>query len=100
MLRDYGAPSLETAAEVTGMSPRSIQRRLTRDGLNYRCVIDRVRFPVATEMLTTSHASLDEIVFALGYSRANNFMRAFRSLTGVTPGEYRRRHLCAEPRST
>jgi hypothetical protein len=38
---------LPFAAELAGMSPRSLQRRLERDGLTWREIVDRARYSLA-----------------------------------------------------
>jgi AraC-like DNA-binding protein len=83
-------PSLETAAEIIGTSPRTLRRRLADEGIGYRQVTDRVRFRRARELLADSGLSITEIAYGLGYSGPNNFTRAFRRMSTFTPGEYRR----------
>lgn len=51
------------------------------------------RSELATYYLVRSEVSSGEIGYLLGYQDANSFLRAFRSWTGTTPGEYRREHL-------
>jgi len=91
LLRD-GHPDLPTAAEIAGMSPRSLQRRLNAEGLTYASLVDQVRFEDATRSLDRSDAPLIEIAFDLGYSDPAHFTRAFRRWAGITPSAYRRAH--------
>ena len=89
-LGNYGLPTLEEAAEMTGMSQRTIRRRLYLEGTTYRKLMDRIRFDSAQEMLVDGGLSVRHIAFELGYSGANNFIRAFRRISGMTPTEFRR----------
>jgi AraC-like DNA-binding protein len=91
LLRD-GHPDLLIAAEIAGMSPRSLQRRLGAEGLSYARLVDQVRFADACRMLASGDAPLIEIAFDLGYSDPAHFTRAFRRWAGITPSAYRRQH--------
>lgn len=89
-LRRPGLPKLDQAAEIVGVSQRTIRRRLNDEGTSYRGIIDRIRFTNACEMLRNSDASVTEIAFRLGYSGPNNFVRSFKRISCVTPSEFRR----------
>ena len=94
ILKSYlpdGYPSLARAAAISGMSGRTLQRRLTESGLSYSTVVDRARFDVATEMLARTDATSLEISLATGYEDPSHFARAFRRVGGCSPREYRRR---------
>jgi AraC-like DNA-binding protein len=94
ILRAYlpeGYPSLSLAAEISRMSPRTLQRRLAERGISYSTLIDRTRFDIASEMLAETDATSLEIAMATGYEDSSHFARAFRRAAGCCPGEYRRR---------
>jgi AraC-like DNA-binding protein len=79
-----GVPSIETAAEMLGTSPRTLQRRLAHEGLTYFSFVDQLRFERAMTMVEGSDASVGEIARLVGYSAAPHFSRAFRRWTGTT----------------
>jgi AraC-like DNA-binding protein len=79
-----GAPSIEVAAEMAGMSSRTLQRRLAKEGLTYKGLLDQLRFLHALTMAEGSDASIGEIARLLGYSATPHFSRAFRRWTGTT----------------
>ena len=79
-----GAPCVDSAAQLAGMSPRTLQRRLAEEGLTYRQLLDQVRFLLALTMAEGSDASIGEIARLLGYSATPHFSRAFRRWTGTT----------------
>ena len=84
-------PSSAEAAEIIGTSRASLYRSLANEGITYFRVVERVRFEAARSMLKDESSSIKEIAYELGYSSPGSFVRAFRRLSGVTPGEFRRR---------
>ncbi|MEJ2179283.1 MAG: helix-turn-helix domain-containing protein [Gammaproteobacteria bacterium] len=85
-------PTLDTTAEIVGIKPRTLQRRLSQAGLSYQGIIDQTRFELAAELIKDSNLKLTDIAYELGYSDAGHFTRAFRRWAGMTPREYRRYH--------
>lgn len=88
-------PTLEQVAQMIGASPATIKRQLHASGMSYRRLLDRLRFDAATEMLAVPQMTVNEIARELGYSGTNNFVRSFRRMTGMTPGQYRWREAAA-----
>jgi AraC-like DNA-binding protein len=86
-----GYPSVDLAAEIAGLSVRTLQRRLREEGASYMGLIDRVRCEAALSSLRDDTQSLKEIGQRLGYSDQAAFTRAFQRWVGTTPGEYRAR---------
>ncbi len=84
-----GPPSQEKVASSLHMSLRNLQRRLQEEETSYKGVLDSVRQDLATQYLDTSHRSIGEIGYLLGFSEPGNFARAFKRWIGVTPQEYR-----------
>ncbi len=84
-----GYPDVLVAAEIAGTSVRTLQRRLMRFGLNYSCLIQQVRFEVASEMLVDPSVKILDVARAVGYEDQSHFTRAFRRIAGVSPTEYR-----------
>ena len=60
------------------MSARTLQRRLGREGITYRRLVDQVHVQRAHHYLTTSALPLDEVAFLAGYSDAPSLMRAYK----------------------
>ena len=83
--------TLDHVALMVGASPATLKRQLSSAGLTYGGLLDRMRFDAACVMLSIAQMSVKEIAHELAYSGTNNFVRSFRRLTGITPGEYRRR---------
>lgn len=84
-------PTLEQVSAIVGVSTRTIKRHLASAGLSYRHLLDRICFDAARQMLRVENCSVKETASALGYADTSKFVRSFRRMTGVTPGEYQRR---------
>ena len=83
-------PTLLQAAEMVGISPRTLQRRLLDEGLSFQDLIDQLRFRIARRRLEEDASlSTRDLAAALGYGTPSSFIRAFRRLAGMTPGEFR-----------
>jgi AraC-like DNA-binding protein len=84
---------IEAAAEATGMSVRSLQRRLASEGLTFSQMVDEVRLEMAVPQLRDPGIRLTDIALSLGYSDPAHFTRAFGRWAGVAPSEYRAHQL-------
>jgi AraC-like DNA-binding protein/quercetin dioxygenase-like cupin family protein len=84
-----------TAAEVSralNVSERTLRRRF-RDatGMTWHDFALRARVAQAMTALTSQDATVLDIAIAVGFQSPSAFNRAFRTLTGTTPGRYKRR---------
>ena len=84
--------SIEVAAEICHMSPRTLQRTLAESGTRYSAVLDEARFDVASEMLRNPDIRVTDVAHLLGYGNSTHFSRAFRRIAGVSPRAYRREY--------
>jgi len=84
---DY--PDINIAAEIAGMSVRTLQRRLALEGLTYSRIIEQTRFNKALCLLQEPNLKLIDITYELGYQDPAHFTRAFKRWTGVSPREFR-----------
>ena len=87
----HGDPGLTTVGERVAMGPRTLQRRLKDQGVEFKALVDDTRRLFALTYLRNPDHTLAEIAYLLGYSEVSAFNRAFRRWTGSTPSEYRRR---------
>ena len=85
-----GSANLVVAAEMSGMSVRSLQRRLHESHLDFGRLVEDARLELARRMLGDSELKIVEVAAELGYTDSANFTRAFRRWTGVPPREFRR----------
>jgi len=79
--------NVDQMAQVLGISPRSLQRLLAREGTSYFQIIENIRMDRAKRLLQTD-LSQERIAEQLGYSDARSFRRAFKRWTNLSPGEY------------
>ncbi|MEJ2132128.1 MAG: AraC family transcriptional regulator ligand-binding domain-containing protein [Gammaproteobacteria bacterium] len=85
---------IDLAADAMGTSARTLQRRLSQQGLNYSEVVDRARFDLAVERLMDPDAKITDIAYDLGFKDPGSFSRTFKRLSGLSPREFRRaRHV-------
>ena len=84
------APKIEVLAEIMGVSPRSLQRKLKQSGSSYSELIETTRFEMAAEKLKCPDIPLIDIAMMFGYENQANFGRSFRRVAGISPGRYRR----------
>jgi len=95
-LRAYlheGYPDIDAAAEIAGMSTRTLQRRLVQSGLSYRSLVREARVEAAAEILASPKTTVLEAAYAVGYTDPSNFSRAFRQVTGASPRRHGAEHL-------
>jgi len=85
-----GNPGIRLAAELAGLSVRTLSRRLAEEGTSYERLVERMRFAAAVDLLRGDQLRLIDIAYELGYTDPANFTRAFRRWAGMPPSEYRR----------
>jgi len=84
-----GEPTLQEMARRLGLSPRTLQRRLSAEGAGYSNVLDRLRHELAVAHLGRRALAISEIAFALGFDEVASFHRAFRRWEHTTPAAFR-----------
>ncbi|MCA9601418.1 MAG: helix-turn-helix transcriptional regulator [Polyangiales bacterium] len=82
---------LDDAARATGVSVRTLQRRLSEEGTSFEAELQRARLEVAKRRLLDSSAPITEIAFDVGYKTSQHFAKVFRVLEGCSPTEFRAR---------
>lgn len=85
-----GDVGLEAVAGQLGMTGRTLQRRLSDEGLAFGDMVDMVRLGAARMRLTELHLSLGEVAYMVGFAEQSSFSRAFKRWTGMSPSDYRR----------
>jgi AraC-like DNA-binding protein len=88
-----GRPDLADIAGELGMSERTLQRRITEHGTTFRQLLEEARRELGRQMLRNATSEINEIAYLLGYQDTSSFYRAFREWEGITPSEWRERHL-------
>ncbi len=84
-----GIASIGWVSRRVGLSPRSLQRHLSERGVAFRSLLNGVIRERAAQLLSAGR-SVTDVAFELGYSDAAHFSRAFKTLTGVSPTQFRK----------
>lgn len=84
-----GRFDIRTVASELGMSARTLQRKLTDKGTNFKDMLKQARHEQAREYLADPTLDIKEVAFLIGYEDQNSFYRAFRLWEGVTPSNWR-----------
>lgn len=84
-----GHADLPTAAEFTGMSERTLQRRLSECGADFSTLVLEARITRSEKWLRETDRPITDIAHDLGYADSANFTRAFRRVNGLSPRAYR-----------
>ncbi len=82
-------PGITAVARDLRMSTRTLQRRLTEEGVTFQQLMQEARRDLAHHYLLHSSLELNETAYLLGYEDANSFFRAFQSWEGTSPGQWR-----------
>ena len=92
-LRDFlrGSPSasLDEAARALAVSTRQLQRLLKKLEVSYRDERTKIRIEKARALLRTTDLKVEAIAAEVGYAKLQNFVDAFRKITGQTPAAWR-----------
>jgi len=76
-----GNGTVDPVIERMGISKRTLQRRLKKDGLSFRQVLNDTRFRLANNFLRQGKISKTEIAYRLGYRDPNSFYRVYKEWT-------------------
>jgi AraC-like DNA-binding protein len=82
-------PGIQDLATELHLSTRTLQRRLTEQGITFQHLLDEARRELARHYLLHSSRELNETAYLLGYEDANSFFRAFHQWEGTSPGQWR-----------
>jgi AraC-like DNA-binding protein len=82
-------PGIQDLARELHLSTRTLQRRLTEQGITFQRLLEDARRELARHYLLNSSLELNETAYLLGYEDANSFFRAFHHWEGTTPGQWR-----------
>ena len=81
---------IENAAQQTGISQKTLKRKLQRNNTSYSEIVEQLRYELAQSKLKNSADPIHAIARELGYEHHANFTRAFKRMSGITPQKYRK----------
>lgn len=84
-----GRPDIHAAAEIVGLSTRTLQRRLAEYGTHFSGLVAETRVAIASRWIREGDRSFADIARSLGYTNQANFSRAFHRVKGFSPRAYR-----------
>lgn len=82
-------PKLSTLANELGVSSSTLHRKLDMEDISFRQIKDALRRDLAIDRLAHSSDSVADIASELGFAEPSAFHRAFKTWTGMRPGDYR-----------
>ncbi|HET7209529.1 MAG TPA: AraC family transcriptional regulator [Terriglobales bacterium] len=82
-------PGIQDLARELHLSTRTLQRKLTEQGITFQHLLEEARRELARHYLLHSSRELNETAYLLGYEDANSFFRAFHHWEGTSPGRWR-----------
>lgn len=84
--------SIANLADRAGLSKRSLQRKFTNNtGYTVSQYCQELRIEKAKGLLELSRMPVSEICWEVGYQDVAAFSRLFKSISGLSASEYRRR---------
>lgn len=81
---------LQTVADAVNMERCAFSRYFGQKvGMTFSTFTRALRIAVAAQRLRESDDTIQELAAACGFATAGTFLRAFKTVTGVTPTHYR-----------
>ncbi len=91
--------NLENMAKHFNYSPQYISKKIkAASGSSFSEIVKQIRFEQAKKLLSHSNMSVGEVSRTLGYMNAENFTRSFKTMSGMSPKEYKKSLSNNEPK--
>ncbi len=97
--RLMGTSAIEGVAARLGVTRRTLQRRLAREGVTFAELSQAMLRAEAAELLQQRNVPIADIAYQLGYSDPAHFTRAFRRWTNEAPNRWRRTITGLDPKA-
>lgn len=82
--------TLEQCAEQLNFNPDYLRRAFRKGvGMNFSDYLAQYRFEASKQLLANSDLTIADISQQLNYNNSQNFIRYFKKMMGMTPGQYR-----------
>lgn len=83
--------SLDSVAESLNISSNYLSILMKeKTGINFSEHLNNVRIRKAKELLESTSLSVQDVGIRIGYRNVTSFIRMFKKVTGLTPGDYRK----------
>lgn len=93
VLLPTGRCCIENIADLLGLHRRTLQKKLSENGVAFKDILQEKRQDKACYLLTNTDLGLQDIASSLGYSDTANFLHAFKRWMGDTPIRWRKSSL-------
>lgn len=87
-----GSLSADDVAQSLYVTKRTLQRRLQREGSDYRSLLKQIQSELAAHHLLDDSMTVEAIAALLGYYDTAGFRKAFKQWYGQSPSDYRKNH--------
>ena len=88
---NYRTATLQTAADVVHMNPNYLSTYVKKHtGQNFKTILMQIRMEKAKELLNDPAYRIVDIRNSVGYTDSRIFIKCFKAIYHLTPGEYRR----------
>lgn len=88
----YKDITVNDAARLIDMNPKYIGRLFKEQtGETFSEYLNLIRISRAKQLLADTHAQIIEIALECGYNNVTYFNRVFKKITGLSPGDYRKK---------
>jgi AraC-like DNA-binding protein len=81
----HGQARRDVVAQKLGLSPRTLGRKLSADGISFARILEELRIGLAKRYLSERGLSISRIAWLLGYTEVSTFSHAFRRWAGRAP---------------
>lgn len=98
--RHPGHMTLAQAAAILHISPRTLIRRLQKEGTRFQQLQDQTLSRRASQLLSLPHYTVSAVTADLGYTDVASFRRAFRRWFGTSPDLFRQQGRARPPSDT
>ena len=85
---EFSQLTLDSLASELHLSPRTLRRHLSAQGISYKGLLENERKRQALEKIQRQDHSIETIAFQLGYQNTSSFSRAFKRWFGMAPNHY------------
>jgi AraC-like DNA-binding protein len=91
MLMPAGRASISAVADSLGLNIRTLQRRLTEEGMTFGEMLDRIRVREVNRYFAHGRQRLTDVAHLLGYASLGAFSRWYSQKFNETPSQGRKR---------
>ncbi|MBS5388643.1 MAG: helix-turn-helix transcriptional regulator [Clostridiales bacterium] len=86
--------SLSDAAKIVNLSPVYLSRLFKKEeGINFLDYLNQYRIDISKNLLKDVKHNILETASLSGFGSTKYFSKIFKKTVGITPSEYRKRHL-------